>query len=182
MHELTGGQNRAIIIIVGFSGIAWYTGYVLGQFKMRYPQLHNMSDAGELIAGQTGRWVMEVAQILFLIFLMASHVLTFTVAMNVLTDHGTCTIVFSVVSLVVCFVANIPRTMNKVYWMATVSFISIVATTIITMISIGVQSKGDVEVKATLDTSFYKGFLAVTNIVFAYSASTTLSCLSLKTS
>ena len=48
------------------------------------------------------------------------------------------------------------------------AFISIVTTTIVTMISIGVESKSDVAVYATVHTSFYKGFLAVTNIVFAY--------------
>lgn len=42
------------------------------------------------------------------------------------------------------------------------------------MISIGVQSPG-VQVEAAREISLYKAFLAVTNIVFAYSTSTLLS-------
>lgn len=37
----------------------------------------------------------------------------------------------------------------------------------ITMVAIGIEHPGK-EVDTTVDTSFYKGFLAVTNIVFAY--------------
>ena len=79
-----------------------------------------MADAGDVMCGRIGREVLELGQLMFMIFLMASHVLTFTVAFNVITEHGTCTIVFSVVSLVINMIASIPRTMNKIYWMAIV--------------------------------------------------------------
>lgn len=36
------------------------------------------------------------------------------------------------------------------------------------MIAIGIQRPGKGEVDTTVDTNLYKGFLAVTNIVFAY--------------
>lgn len=38
------------------------------------------------------------------------------------------------------------------------------------MIAVGVEAPSYVQVDATVDTSFYKGFLAVTNIIFAYGA------------
>lgn len=99
------------------SAVAWYTGYTLGQFKARYPHVHSMSDAGEILLGRVGRETLEVGQLLFMIFLMASHVLTFSEAMNTITNHGTCTIVFTIVSLVICVIATIPRTMSMVFWM-----------------------------------------------------------------
>lgn len=48
------------------------------------------------------------------------------------------------------------------------AFISIIAAVLITMIAIGIQRPGDGHIDVTVDTSLYKGFLAVTNIVFAY--------------
>lgn len=36
------------------------------------------------------------------------------------------------------------------------------------MIAIAIQKPGNGQVDTTVDTSLYKGFLAVTNIVFAY--------------
>ena len=71
------------------SAISWYTGYTMGQFKQRYPQVHSMGDAGELLLGPIGREIFFVGQLLFIIFLMASHILTFSVLFNTITNHGT---------------------------------------------------------------------------------------------
>ncbi|EAW13764.1 putative amino acid transporter [Aspergillus clavatus NRRL 1] len=166
----TLGIVPAVILLLGLSGISWYTGYVMGQFKLRYPQIHSMGDAGELLMGRFGRELFGIGQLLFLIFLMASHVLTFTVLFNTITNHGTCTIVFGVVGLIVSFIGALPRTVGKVYWMSMASCISIMVATMVTMISIGVQAPDDVQVDVTTDVSFQKAFLAVTNIIFAYIA------------
>ncbi|KAH8689025.1 amino acid transporter [Talaromyces proteolyticus] len=162
------GLVPAIILILGLSAIATYTGYVIGQFKLRYPHVHSMGDAGEILLGKFGRELLGSAQLLFLVFIMGSHILTFTVMMNTLTDHGTCSIVFGVVGLVVSFIGAVPRTLQKVSWFSVVSFISIFAAVLITMIAIGVEKPGTGHVDATVKTNVYHGFLAVTNIVFAY--------------
>lgn len=69
-----------------------------------------------MICGRFGRELLGTAQLLFLVFIMGSHLLTFTVMMNTLTDHGTCSIVFGVVGLVVSFICALPRTLRKVSW------------------------------------------------------------------
>lgn len=112
----TGYSNklsRAVILIVGLGVAATYTGYVIGQFKARYPHVHNMADAGEVLMGQFGRELLGAGQLLFLIFIMGSHVLTFIVMMNTLTEHGTCSIVFGIVGMVVSLVCTIPRTLKN---------------------------------------------------------------------
>ncbi|KAF7592255.1 hypothetical protein BBP40_000457 [Aspergillus hancockii] len=164
----TLGLVPGVIILVGMSGISWYTGYIIGQFKLRFPGTHSMGDAGELIMGRFGRELMGTGQLLLLIFLMASHILTFSVLFNTITGHGACTIVFAVIGMIVSFIGALPRTMNKVYWMSVASCISIITATIVTMISIGVQAPPDVQVDATRDVTFQDAFLAVTNIIFAY--------------
>lgn len=108
--------HRAVILILGLGALATYTGYTLGQFKLRYPHVHSMGDAGEVLMGRIGREVLGTAQLLFLIFIMGSHLLTFTVMMNTLTDHGACSIVFGVIGLAVSFVFTLPRTLKKVSW------------------------------------------------------------------
>lgn len=40
--------------------------------------------------------------------------------------------------------------------------------TIITMVAMGVESKGPIHLQSTTEVSFRDGFLAVTNIIFAY--------------
>lgn len=110
--------SRAVILIVGLGILATYTGYTLGQFKLRYPHVHSMADAGDVLLGRFGREFMGAAQIIFLVFVMGSHLLTFTVMMNTLTEHGTCSIVFGVVGLVVSLVFTLPRTLKKVSWLS----------------------------------------------------------------
>jgi hypothetical protein len=129
-----------------------------------------MGDAGEMLMGPFGRELCYWGQLLFIIFLMASHILTFTVLFNTITNHGTCTIVFGVIGLVVSCICALPRTTDKVFIMSTVSAVSILTATIVTMISIGVQAPDNVQNDITTDPTFVDAFLAVTNIVFAFIA------------
>ncbi|OQD82470.1 hypothetical protein PENANT_c021G08565 [Penicillium antarcticum] len=166
----TLGMVPAAIIILFISALSWYTGYAIGQFKLRHPAIHSMGDAGELLMGRFGRELLGIGQLLLLIFLMASNILMFNILMNALTNHGTCTLVFGVVGLIICFLGALPRTMDKVYWMSVASFLSVLVATIITMITVGVESEGWVPNEVTTTVSFREGFLAVTNIIFAYLA------------
>lgn len=108
----------AIVIIISLGLLATYTGYVIGQFKMRYPHVHNMADAGEVLMGPIGREILGAAQLLFLVFIMGSHILTFIVMMNTLTDHGTCSIVFGVAGMILSLVLALPRTLKNVSWLS----------------------------------------------------------------
>ncbi|KAH0543616.1 hypothetical protein FGG08_002054 [Glutinoglossum americanum] len=166
----TIGLVPGIILIIGLGMAATYTGYVIGQFKACYPHVHNMADAGEVLLGATGREIFGIAQITFLIFIMASHVLTFAIMLNVLSNHGACTIIFAVAGMVISILFTLPRTLKNISYFSVASFISISAAVLITMFGVAIWKPGDGAVKATNNTSLYKGFLAVTNIVFAYAA------------
>lgn len=68
--------------------------------------------------GPFGRELFGLGQFLFCIFVMGSHLLTFRVMMNTITDHGTCSIVFSVVGMIISMVLSIPRTMKGMTWIS----------------------------------------------------------------
>jgi len=94
-----------------------------------------------------GREIFGAAQIVFLIFAMGSHILTFSIMLNTLTNHGTCSIVFGVVGLLLWLVCTLLRTLKKVSYMAIVSFISIIAAVLITMIGVGIGRPGSGKVR-----------------------------------
>lgn len=79
-----------------------------------------MGDAGEIIFGPVGRVLLEIAQLLLLIFVMASHILTGTILLSTISKSAVCGIVFGVVSLIICFIGALPRTMSRVYWLSTI--------------------------------------------------------------
>ncbi|KAL4914755.1 transmembrane amino acid transporter protein-domain-containing protein [Aspergillus aurantiobrunneus] len=163
------GLVPAIVILLCMGLVASYTGYVIGQFKWTYPHVVSMADAGEVLMGRFGREALFSGQMLFLIFLMASHILTFTVAMNTLTEHGTCSLVFGVVGLIVSLVLSLPRTMKNMSWLSLASFISIFCAVLIAMVAIGIEHPGG-PVKATTETSLVTGFTSALNIILSYAS------------
>lgn len=120
----TCGLIGGMIAIVLLGLMSTYSGYVLWQMKMRYPQITNYPDIGRVLFGPIGGEILGVAYVIYCVFCMASHILTFTIAMNVLTEHATCTIIWGVIGLVVFTVLSIPRTLKNV------SFLSIVCKSI----------------------------------------------------
>ncbi|CAG7959143.1 unnamed protein product [Penicillium salamii] len=161
------GLVPAILVLLFLGCLATYTGYVIGQMKLRYPHISTMADAGEVIGGKWGREIVGGAWTIFFIFIMSSHLLTFTVAMNTITNHGTCSVVFGIVGMLVSFLLSLPRTLVKMSWLSLVSFGSIMASVIIVMIAVGITKPGS-GVVAVVDTDLYHGFSAVCNIVFAF--------------
>lgn len=77
-----------------------------------------MADAGEVLFGSWGRELIGAAQIVFLVFIMGAHILTFSIMMNTLSDHGACTIIFCFVGACVCFFLTLPRTLHKLSYLA----------------------------------------------------------------
>lgn len=138
--------------------------------------------------GTFGRELFAAAQVTFLgtslptvsspapanlipVFIMGSHILTFSIMLNVTTGHGACTIVFTLVGLLVSLVCTVPRTMRMVSYFSIVSFASILGAVFITMIGVGVEGRNPpLEVSARSGTPFWLGFGAVGNIIFAYGA------------
>ncbi|RAK86392.1 putative amino acid transporter [Aspergillus costaricaensis CBS 115574] len=157
-------------LVVFISALSWYTGIIIGQFKIRHPWVHSMADAGHVLFDPIGREIIGIGQLLLLIFIMGSHIVTFTILMNTLTNHRTCSIVFGLIGLFICFLCALPRTMEKVVWMSIASFLSILVATIATIIATGIEAKEPVALDSVREVSFYKAFLAVTNIIFAYIA------------
>ena len=119
--------------------------------------------------GAFGREFFGAAQVIFLVFSMGSHVLTWTIMLNTVTDHATCTIVWGIIGTIVFILFDIPRTMKNLSYYSIASFISILSAVFITMIALGVSPPpGAGPIKATNKAEFYTAFNSVSNIVFAY--------------
>jgi amino acid permease len=107
------GLVPGILCIIFLGLIATYTGWIIGEFKLSYPHVHNFADCGEILAGPIGREILQVGQILILIFIMGAHILSFSIAMNTITGHITCTIVWNVIGLALCLLLGLPRTFKN---------------------------------------------------------------------
>lgn len=171
----TVGLVPGIVLMLVMGMLATYSGLVMGEFRQAYPWVQSFGDAGEVM-GRTigmGRLFQEVfggAQTIFQIFVMGSHLLTWTICLNNLSSTGTCTIVWAVVGLVVFWVLNLPRTLKGASYMSFISFFSIFTAVLVTMIDVGIEKPiGSTSLDVANKLPFTSAFLAVTNIAVAFS-------------
>ncbi|KAB8203489.1 transmembrane amino acid transporter protein-domain-containing protein [Aspergillus parasiticus] len=163
----TLGFVPGCILILVLGALTTYTGYVLGQFKLCHPHIHNMSDAAEVLFGAWGREIATAAQILFFIFLMGAHILTFSIMMNTLTNHGACTLIFGLVGAILCFVLTLSRRLQEVSYLGWISSLSIFASVLITIVGVGIDSP-NAKGYAINHPSLLSGFSACLNIVISF--------------
>ena len=159
-------------------GLASYSGYIIGQFKLRYPEIHNMGHAGNKLFGKFGGRIVGGSTLMFIVFIMGAHILVFRSMMDVLTNNRYCGIIWSMVGLFISLVACLPRTMKKMSYLSAASFASIIAAVIVTMVAIVKEHPGahvidghlvfDVRAWPKPGLQFHDYFNALTNIVFAY--------------
>ena len=117
------GLVPGIILILVLSGLSTYSCVVLGEFRKEYPDVQNFGDAVEVIGKSIGmgRFFQEFfgwAQVIFQVLVCGSHLLTWTICLNTLSNSSTCTIVWAVVGLGVFWVLNLPRTLKYTSWMS----------------------------------------------------------------
>lgn len=111
-------QNSGLLLIPALGALATYSGYVIGQFKLKHPHVLSFGDAGEILFGRFGRELFGWAAILSFIFVQAAHILTFSVMMNVLTGHSACSILWGAVGAAVSVVLSMPRTLKNVSYIS----------------------------------------------------------------
>ncbi|KZT21835.1 hypothetical protein NEOLEDRAFT_1171718 [Neolentinus lepideus HHB14362 ss-1] len=161
------GMVAGCILVVSLGAVATATGYQIGQFKLRHPHVHNMADAGMVLGGPVWREILGTAQVVFLIFVCGSHVLTGLIAFDTITSGASCSITWAAVTAALGFALTLPRTLDGISYLSVASFVSIMSAVLITMIGVGVTGhQGGVGVTSHLN--FANGFLAVTDVIFAY--------------
>jgi hypothetical protein len=174
----TLGMVPGVLMTVGLGLIAIYTSYVVGQVKLRYPAVDHYSDAVRLIWGRPGYELTGAMFAVFLVLLVGSHVLTGTIAFITIADNmGMCALVFGVVSAIILFLVALPPTFAEFAILGYIDFVSIIVAILVTIIATGIQASDAPGGLAAVNwsawpqpgTTFYQGFLATTNIIFAYS-------------
>lgn len=172
------GMVAGVILCLSLGLVAIYTSYVIGQVKLKYPEIAHYSDAVELIWGRFGKEMTGVMFALFLILLIGSHALTGTIAfINIVGEYHTCALVWGVVSLIILLLLALPPTFAEFAILGYIDFVSIITAIMVTIIATGVQAhKAPGGLSAVNwsaypppETTFYEAFQATTNIIFAYS-------------
>jgi amino acid permease len=158
------------IIVMGM--LSLYTAYNLIQYWRKYPYMLNIVDYGRVLGGP---WVEAVFAVGFLInmaLISASALVTLTIGLNTVSEHATCTVVFTVVSALAMWAMCVPHSMRFVSWASWPCTASIIATVLIVMVTLGVQGPRDptapLNLKAIGNPNFTQAVSAFLNCAFAF--------------
>lgn len=173
----TLGMVPGLLITVFIGVLAMYTSYIIGLVKLKYPHIKDYAEALGLIWGPWGYHLAVVMFITMLLLLIGSHVLTGTIALIKITDElSMCALVWGVISAILLFLLALPPTFADFAILGYIDFASILLAIGITIIATGIDASNNPGGLSAVQwrlwpkagTSFSEAFLAVSNILFAY--------------
>ncbi|KAJ4328792.1 hypothetical protein N0V84_000799 [Fusarium piperis] len=175
-HSL--GLVPGMVALIAIAVITTWSGYVVGTFKLRHPEVYGIDDAGALMFGRIGREVFGIAFCLFWIFVAGSGMLGISIALNAVSMHGACTAVFVAVAAIIGFGLASIRTLGRISWLAWVGLICLLTAIFTVTIAVGVQDrpadapqegtwKSDYKI-VNKGTPFTEAISAVSSLIFAY--------------
>ncbi|ORX35359.1 transmembrane amino acid transporter protein-domain-containing protein [Kockovaella imperatae] len=180
------GWICGFFITFGLGIITWYTSYVLWQWCMIHPEVHDICDLAAHLFPFIPRTAYEITAIMLLlnnIFLIGFHVFTGAKILNTLSDSATCTVTFQAVTAVIGILVSIPRTLNHVSLMSMGSAVCMAIAIILSLIYAGIEDapgygyggsypkQGPVQTSIGLPSpapGFINGLNAVLNITFLW--------------
>ncbi|KAL4909135.1 hypothetical protein BDW74DRAFT_187465 [Aspergillus multicolor] len=175
----TLGMVPGVILLCIVAGIATWTSYMVGVFKMNHREVYGIDDAGGIMFGPVGKEIFGIAFSLYWIFVAGSGILGMSISLNALSDHGTCTAVFVAVAAIAGFMLASVRTLGRISWIAWLGLVCILAAILIVTISVGIQGRPASapqdgpwisDFKITNNSSFADGISGVSALIFACSA------------
>ncbi|KAI8665381.1 hypothetical protein LRP88_04112 [Fusarium phalaenopsidis] len=175
-HSL--GLVPGLIALIAIAVITTWSGYVVGTFKLRHPEVYGIDDAGALMFGRAGREVFGIAFCLFWIFVAGSGMLGISIALNAVSTHGACTAVFVAVAAIIGFGLASIQTLGRISWLAWVGLVCLLTAIFTVTIAVGVQDrpadapqegtwKSDYKI-VNKGTPFTEAISAVSSLIFAY--------------
>ena len=136
------GWVPGIITMLLAGALFWITSITMHKFIMKNPQIHDICDFGYYVFGKSMIAYHFTAFMLLAnnIMLIGFHVLTGAKVLNTLSDHSQCTVVFSIITMVIGIVMSIPRTLKHISFMSMFSAACMGLAILLFMIFAGIEN------------------------------------------
>ncbi|KAM5545046.1 hypothetical protein V8D89_001157 [Ganoderma adspersum] len=179
------GLVPGIILTLVVAICVLYTSLVLWRYCMKHPEIRDVCDIGQALFGGS-KWAYNVTAVFFLLnntFIQALHILVGAKLLNTLTNSAACTIAFSAVATVICFVFTLPRTLSELSHLGLFSAATMGIAVLLAIIFAGVEDhpygwKPGADPIVTLwpvkGTTFIAGMSAFMNITYTFVGQITL--------
>lgn len=182
------GFFPGILCFLILASISTLAGYLCGNARQYYPHMHSIGDAARLMFGRGAEEFVGLIYYLYLAMTAGAGMLTTSVALNALSDHGACTMIFVAVTCILAFVIGTGfRGLDKVAWISWAGVMAIfvaIWTTAIACLSQDRPAAGpshgpiNLEIRVIPDATFAEAMTAISNQLFAVGASGTFFSVS----
>ncbi|KAG6267683.1 hypothetical protein E4U47_005131 [Claviceps purpurea] len=92
------GHLPGVAAILSLGIISWYTAYELLQLYRKHPHVVNMADMARVVGGIPLEIIFGICLLVKICFTCGSATVTISIALNTLSSHGACTVVFAAVA------------------------------------------------------------------------------------
>ncbi|KAJ8091719.1 hypothetical protein PM082_020954 [Marasmius tenuissimus] len=179
------GLVPGIIVTLAVAATVLYTSLILWRYCLKYPEIRDVCDIGKKLFGGA-QWAYNVTAVFFILnntFIQGLHVLIGARLLNTLTNSSQCTVVFSVISAIICLIVSLPRTLRQLAHMGTFSAVTMGIAVLLAIIFAGIQDhpagykEGEepiVNAFALPGTTFVSGMSAFLNISYTFIGQITL--------
>lgn len=184
------GFVPGILCFIFLSCMTTVAGYVSGNARLYYPQIHSISDAAEMILGKGAREVIGAIYYTYLTLVAGAGLLTTSVGFNALSDHGACTTLFVGVTCIAAFIFGTAfRSLEKVSWLSWAGVAGIIVAIWVTAIACLAQDRPadapsttntplNLDIHIFPQTTFSNAMSAISSQLFAVGASGTFFSVS----
>ncbi|RAK81970.1 amino acid transporter [Aspergillus fijiensis CBS 313.89] len=133
------GIVPGIILLLTIAGMTSWSNWMVGVFKLRHPSVYGIDDVGRMMFGRFGYELLGAAYTLYWIFVGGSALLSISISLNALSDHGACTAVFVAVAAIIGLIFSSIQTLGRISWLAWVGAACIITAVFILTIAVGIQ-------------------------------------------
>ncbi|KAL2434867.1 Transmembrane transporter [Exophiala dermatitidis] len=171
------GLIPGVICLLVIAAITTWSDYMVGMFKLRHRDVYSIDDAGALMFGKTGRYILGSAFILYWAFVAGSGMLGISIGLNAVSTHGACTAIFVAVAALAGFLLGSIQTLGRISWLAWLGLTCILTAIFTVTIAVGVQDRPTAapqegpwssDYKLFNNPSFADASAALSSLVFAY--------------
>ncbi|KAI5480311.1 hypothetical protein MNV49_001270 [Pseudohyphozyma bogoriensis] len=150
-------------------------------YKLRHPEVYSVADAAYREFGVLGREVAGAAYVLYVIFCVGSSLLTISIGLNYLSNHGTCTVVFTLIAACFLWGTSSIRTLSKVGWIMYIGAACILIALGTLVIAVGVEDRPSAapatgpwskDLQVVAKPSFIDAMNIISTLTFCLSGST----------
>ncbi|KZT58950.1 hypothetical protein CALCODRAFT_538088 [Calocera cornea HHB12733] len=179
------GLVPGIIVTLAVAASVQYTSLILWRFCLKHPEIRDVCDIGRMLFGgsQVAYNITAVFFVLNNTFIQGLHCIVGARLLNTLSDSAACSVAFSAVIAIACFMISLPRPLSHLSWIGIFSAVTMFIAVILSIVFSGIQDHpfgyaAGQEPIVTLfpipGTSFVAGMSAFLNISYTFIGQITL--------